>query len=298
MAFFAAERGRAAFVNDLVWTLVLLPTAVLALRRDPSSAPLLILVWGGSATVAAIVGVAQARTRPHLREGVHWFRDHRRLSMPLTVEAVAGVVLQQLASLGAAIVAGLAVVGAIRAAQLIVGPLLVLSQGLTLIAIPEGARLLRRSGALLWRACLVYAGATFAAYVLWGAAASRIPTDLGVALLHSNWFVAQPVVLPVALAIGAGVTGAALATGLRVLAEARRVLIGGLTSSVLSGAGTVVGAGVGGAVGAALFAALGNLVGVAVILRQLWTAMRHYELPREAGMMPRTTEVEPPRTTP
>jgi O-antigen/teichoic acid export membrane protein len=227
-----------------------------------------------TATLAALVGVAQAKTRPRLREGIRWLRQHRRLSVPLTIESAVGVVAQQVASLGVAITAGLAVVGALRAAQLVIGPLLVLSQGLTLIAIPEGARLLRRSRTALWRGCLLYAGGVFVVYALWGAAASLTPTAVGTALLRSNWLVAQPVVFPLALAIGSGAAGGALEMGLRVLAQARRVLFGGTTGSVLSATGQVAGAATSGAVGAALGAAIGSLVGDAVILQQLNTAIR------------------------
>jgi O-antigen/teichoic acid export membrane protein len=272
MAFFTAERGRSAFTNDLAWAVLLVPALGMVFAAGFDNAPALVAAWGVSGSLAAVFGVGQARAWPNLRAGLAWLLEHRRLSLPLTIESVTGVVSQQVASLGVALVASLAVVGALRAAQLFIGPLLVLSQGLSLIAIPEGTRLLRRSRQTLWRGCLFYAAALFALYIVWGLVASALPTALGVALLRSNWLIAQPAVFPLALAIGAGSAGGALGMGLRVLAEGRRMLVGGATSSLLSATGQVAGAAAGGAVGAALGSACGNVMGGAVMLRQLHVA--------------------------
>lgn len=273
LAFFAAERGKAAFSNDLVWAIVLLPSLAVVLAQPDSGVPSFIFVWGASATVAAVFGLAQSGVLPKPAQSGRWLRDHRGLAGPLTVESVIGVGAQQLANVGVAAVAGLATVGALRAAQLLLGPLLVIFQGLQLIAIPEGARLLRRSRRLLWLACLGYAGGMALVVISWGVAISFLPGDIGVVILRSNWVPAQEVVVPYAVALAVGLSGAALLVGLRVLADARRVLSSGVSQSLLGTVGQVAGAAVHGAVGAALGAAIFSSIGLAIIWHRLRAAI-------------------------
>ena len=100
LAFFAAGRGRAAFLNDLVWAVVMFPGLALALLVWRSDVAGLILVWGISAAAAAIVGILQSGVLPRPDHGGGWLREHRALSGPLTAESVVNVGSQQLASLG------------------------------------------------------------------------------------------------------------------------------------------------------------------------------------------------------
>ncbi len=257
LAFFAAGRGRAALLNDLVWALVLFPGMALALLVLHLDVAGFIGVWGLSATAAAVVGVAQAGLVPRPDRAIGWLREQRVLAAPLTLESIVGVGGQQIASFGVAAVAGLATVGALRAAQLLLGPLLVVFQGVQLIAIPEGRRILRRSRMALRRACRWYGLAMASVVIAWGALMVLVPHDLGLLVLRDNWGPAQQVILPLAVAWGLGFAGAALVVGLRVLARGRRVVIAGVASSLLSGVGLVVGAAIAGAVGAAV----GNAVG-------------------------------------
>ena len=273
LAFFAAGRGVQAFLNDLVWTLVLLPSLVIAiLAVDPDIAGFFAL-WGGSALVAALFGMIQARTLPRPELALAWLRDHRILATPLTVQSVLQVATQQIASLGVAAVAGLGAVGALRAAQLLLGPLLVLFQGLQLIAIPEGREDLRRSRSALRTACYQYGAAMGVIVIGWGGLMYLVPDDIGILVLGQNWVPAHEVILPISLAWGLGFAGAGLILGMRVLANGRRVLVAGGTASVASAIGMVVGAAISGAPGAAGGNVVAQVLGLFVARRQFETAI-------------------------
>src|SRR3954454_5531115 len=64
-AFFARGRGFSAFANDLAWATVLAVFLLaLAASGHRPTTWLILLGWGGAATVAALVGVRQARITP------------------------------------------------------------------------------------------------------------------------------------------------------------------------------------------------------------------------------------------
>lgn len=280
LAFFAAGRGRMAFLNDLIWAVVMFPGLTLALLVWHSDVAGLILVWGLSATAAGVVGILQAGVLPRPDRGPGWWREHRALAGPLTVESIVGVGSQQVASFGVAAVAGLGAVGALRAGQLLLGPLLVVFQGIQLIAIPEGRRILQRSAEALRRACRLYGAAMGSVVIAWGVLMFVLPTNVGTLLLNQNWAPAQAVILPLAVSWGLGFAGAALTVGIRVLAHGRRVMVAGVATSTLTMIGLVAGAAWRGAVGAATGDALGNLVGLRIASLQLDRALADPEPPR------------------
>ena len=63
-AFFALGRGGHAFLNDMIWAVTLLPGLMLVQRSGHANVFWFMLVWGMSATVAALVGPLQARVLP------------------------------------------------------------------------------------------------------------------------------------------------------------------------------------------------------------------------------------------
>ena len=63
-AFFAHGRGSSAFVNDLFWTVLLVLALVALDSRGDGSAARCLLAFGGTATLAAVLGAVQARRPP------------------------------------------------------------------------------------------------------------------------------------------------------------------------------------------------------------------------------------------
>jgi len=150
MAFFAAGRGRDAFLNDLVWAVVLAPALLFAAQNDATVGGFT-LAWGAAAGIAAIVGLLQSRVVPNPLRIRAWWREHHDLGSRFLAEASIRTASGQLVLYGVGLAAGLAAVGVIRQAQLVLAPVQVASQGINVTLVPEAVRALHRSRAHLWR---------------------------------------------------------------------------------------------------------------------------------------------------
>ena len=101
---------------------------------------------------------------------------------------------------------GLAAVGVVQAAATLMGPITILFLGMSLVAIPEAARVLRRSPRHLPLFCMLISGGLAAVGLAWGIVLLvALPRGLGSWLLGPIWRPAYPLVLPQALfVIGTG----------------------------------------------------------------------------------------------
>jgi O-antigen/teichoic acid export membrane protein len=278
-AFFAVGRGRHAFLNDLAAAAALPALAVLSTVTHDVG--LFVLLWGAAGTVAALVGAFQARIAPAPIAGPSWIRGQRDLGLPYLGEFGA-LGAGEAALFGVAGFAGLAAAGALRAGQILVGPLRVLFVGVRLVAVPEGVRLLRdrdsspRTAAV--RLSAVLAGVALA----WGALLTMLPASLGEALVGRSWGEARDVMVPLSLGLaGTGaVTGAVV--GLRALAAARRSLRSRVLVTPFMVLGTLAGAAVAGAPGTAWGIALVTWLSVGLWWRQFLAALAEQPQPREA----------------
>ncbi|MGO4754490.1 hypothetical protein AB4212_38820, partial [Streptomyces sp. 2MCAF27] len=166
-AFFAAGTGRKAFVNDLVWGVALVPAMVVAARVGSVAA--FVLAWGASAAVAAAYGCLQSGIRPRMAGARGWLREQRDLGYRYLVENVSLSGASQLRAYGLGAIVGLGAVGAVRGAELLMGPFLAVLMGLSLVTVPEAARVLRQAPHRLGTFCLLLGGGQAAAALLWGA---------------------------------------------------------------------------------------------------------------------------------
>ncbi|TDV46887.1 hypothetical protein [Actinophytocola oryzae] len=247
-AFFAAGQGHKAFLNDTVWALASIP--LLALAAIHSTVWGFMLAWGGAALVAAGYGWQQSRVVPHFNGVRDWLHRHRDLGSRYMIENVTNSGAAQLRMYGLGAIAGLADVGSVRGAELLLGPFLALLMGVSLFAVPEAARVLRRAPEKLIRFCLVIGGAQAAAAALWGLfLLLLVPDSLGRLLIADVWAPASHLILPVSLSVTAAgvITGAA--AGLRALGAARRSLRSQLVQSAGYLGFGLAGAALGGAAG-------------------------------------------------
>src|SRR5882724_3729785 len=282
-AFFARGRGFSAFANDLVWALVLFPVLFVLLRSKPDSATWLVLLgWGGAATVAALFGIRQSRAVPAPQRVVNWMREEGSLIPRFLGEFVTLGAAGQFIVYAIGAVAGLAALGSFRAAYLLFGPIQVLYMGLGAIAVPELVRALENSTIkLLWTSRLVSLALGGIALV-WGAVVVALPASLGVALLGPAWQPARLLAVAVMVSwVGTGLIAGA-AAGLRALAAARQSLGARLIGSFLGVGGGVVGAVMGGARGAAWGIALAGWIEAVVWWWQYLRALRERKRGRSA----------------
>lgn len=287
-AFFAAERGRAAFVNDLAWAVALF----LALAAVISSGLVGIvgpmLAWGGAATFASIVGVVQSRVTPSPQRSAWWLRSQRDLAARYAGEAVTSLGQRQVGAYLVATIGGLVVVGTLRAGDLLLSPLNVVYQGIYLIGVPEGVRALAMSAGRLVRFTVVLSVGLAGIVLAWGLVLVLLPGELGQAALRDAWEPARSVVVPLTLSLALGGASSGAVIGLRVLAAAQRSLNMTIIGSIAALIAAVVGVSLAGAQGVAW-----AIVIVSVFTAGLWWWQFRGALAdhRRAGPVPRDQDL-------
>ncbi|MDX3528183.1 hypothetical protein P1P75_17505 [Streptomyces sp. ID05-39B] len=271
-SFFAAGTGRKAFVNDLVWGVALVPALVVAARQGSVAA--FVLAWGASATVAAGYGCLQSGIRPRMTGARGWLREQRDLSYRYLVENVGVSGASQLRAYGLGAIVGVGAVGAIRGAELLLGPFLAVLMGLSLVTVAEAARVLRRAPHRLAGFCLVLGAGQAVAALLWGAALLLVPGRLGELVLGDVWDSASALIVPAALGVAGAGLGTGAAAGLRALGAARRSLRSQLFASACYVGGGLGGAAVAGTAGSAWGVAAATVCSSAVWWLHLRSALR------------------------
>jgi O-antigen/teichoic acid export membrane protein len=256
-AFFACGRGSAAFMNDLFWTVSLvLVLLVLHVRGDGSAARCL-LVFGGTAALAAVLGVVQARVIPRPIRAAWWLRSHHQLSVRYLIENLSISVASQLRAFVLGAAAGLAAVGYVRASEILMGPFFVVLMGISQVAVPEASRVFHRNSRHLARFCFLLGGLLAAAAVAWGLILMTVfPLGPGPALIKELWMPTAQLLPAITLTVAAASFTMAATAGLRAMGVARRSLRAQLAASAAYL--------VGGAVGAIAAGALGSSWGVTV----------------------------------
>ena len=273
IAFFVAGKGQRAFANDVVWAISLVPAMLIA-SSDPTTFGF-VLAWGAAAVAAALFGCIQTRLVPRMSGIVSWMREHRDLGPRYLVENVSDSASAQLQMYGLGAIAGLPAVGAVRGAQILLAPVLALRMGISLIAVPEAARVIKRWPRRLQAFCLVLGGSQAAACLLWGAGLFLLlPPRVGELMLGSIWPSASALIVPTTLAVAAGALFDGAFVGLRALGVSRRsmpVRVARATAWVIGG---IVGAFLGGAAGSVWGTVAANFLGVALVWWQLGVASR------------------------
>lgn len=274
-AFFALGRGSQAFLNDTVWAAALLPALVLLRVTHHLNVFWFLLAWGGSATVGAAVGPLQAGIIPKLSRSRAWVSRHRDLGPRYLAENTAQSGSNQLRTYVFGLVLGLAAVGYVQAATTLMGPFMVIYLGMSLVAVPEAARILRRSPRRLPLFCALTGAGLALAGLAWGIVLLvALPRGLGAWLLGGIWRPAYPLLLPLTVSVMGQCLSAGAAVGLHALGAAQRSLSAMLLSSAVFLLCSLAGAFAGGTVGIMEGAALATWISALVWWWQLRTALR------------------------
>jgi O-antigen/teichoic acid export membrane protein len=263
-AFVASGRAGLAATNDLVWAVVMLPTVALLVGTGRASSATVTLAWVGAASVAAFLGLAQARIVPRPGQMTSWWRRNRDLGSRYLIEFLVGGVATELVFYAVGGIAGIVAVGSLRAAWLILAPLNIVLMGLMLVSVPEGARLLRESVTRLERACVRISAFLMLCVLGWGGVTFVIPASWGRRFLGETWTAGHRLLLPIIVYTLASALSNGAWIGLRALQSARRGLAARVVNGPLVISAGVVGAWVAGDRGAAWGMAAGNVVGAAV----------------------------------
>jgi O-antigen/teichoic acid export membrane protein len=219
-SFFSQGRPARAAANDFIWAAIQFPVLVLVLVSANRSVGLFILVWGGSALVAAVAGCMQARLLPRPFQAASWLRRHRDLASRFAGEFLVFRSAMQLTLYVVGVVGGLAALASIRAAQVLLGPLNILFLGATAFSVPEAVRMLSHSKEDFRRGIRALSAVLAAAALAWGFVVLALPTSVGMSLLGENWSGAREVLIPVTITVAAAGASIGPWTGLRTLAAA------------------------------------------------------------------------------
>jgi O-antigen/teichoic acid export membrane protein len=282
-AFFASGRGGLAFANDLGWATTLVVMLAGITRSGHTSPWLFMGAWGMSATLAAALGCLQAAVVPRVRQARGWLRQHKDLSSRYLAENLSTAAGNQLRVYGIGAVAGLAAVGALKAADLVLGPVFVLVTGMGVMAVPEVARELQRSPQRVRRLCLLIAAVGAAGTIGWGGGLMLFPPEgLGRVVLGASWEPAFGLLLPTTVAVAGLAIQVGAWVGVRARGGARRSRRAQMVSSAMYLAGAVTGGLLGDAPGAAWGSAAAAAGSASTWWWQLHRGLRNAVTHREA----------------
>jgi O-antigen/teichoic acid export membrane protein len=274
-SFFALGRGSQAFLNDLIWAAALLPALVFLRVTGHADVFWYVFAWGAAAAVGAAAGPLQARVVPRLTGAWGWVARHGDLGFRYLGEGASGSGSAQLRGYGIGLILGLAAVGYVGAAGTLMGPMTILFMGMSLVTIPEAARVVRRSPRHLPLFCLLVSGGLAAAAFAWGVVVLvALPRGLGSSVLGPIWRPTYPLVLPMALSVVGQGAGIGAAAGLHGLGAARRSLRTAVLGSVAFLVFSLLGAATGGAVGTVRGAAVASWIAAVLWWWQLRVELR------------------------
>lgn len=257
-ALIGAGRPKAAALNDLVWTVGQLAAVGCLLAADISSASALVLTWGLSGGVAAALGVAQTGAMPRPQDTRRWLVTHWNQCGFFVAEWVLMAGVAQGSLLVIAAYGSVRDIGALRAAQVLLGPLNLLAGSVFVFLISELARRPDMSPRSRSRAAYLTSGALSLVCLSWGVVLLVLPDSAGRQLLGDTWPLTSEVLPASILWSCAIVMSTGPAAVLRVLNRARVSFeINAVTAPLLIVLG-LAGLQVGGAAGAAAGFALAN----------------------------------------
>jgi O-antigen/teichoic acid export membrane protein len=252
----SAGRAKGAAVNDGAWGVAVLVAVLVLGATGRTNAWSALLAWAVIGSVAALIGVAQARRVPSLTAGTAFLRREWYFVWRYSIEFISLRSSGYLVIALAAVIGGLSEVGALRGALTLAGPLIVIQQAVPLVLLPEAGRLLGLGYEALRKASRRVSILSSGIAVIWLGLLALLPTSAGQVLLGDSWAPAAAL-LPAFLVQYAFIgwtVGCLLA--LRTLGEAARTLV--IRAIV---APVTIAAGVGGTV---LWGAPGAAIGLAV----------------------------------
>jgi O-antigen/teichoic acid export membrane protein len=257
-ALIGAGRPKAAALNDAVWTVSQFAAVGGLLAAGGSSASALVFTWGLSGGLAAGFGVVQTGAVPRLQDTWRWLVAHWNQCGFFLAEWVLVLGAAQSSLLVIAAYGSVRDVGALRAAQVLLGPLNLVAASAFDFLIAELARRRTLRPGDQFRAAYLTSGALAVACLSWGGVLLALPSSIGRQLLGDTWPLTREVLPASVLWSCAIVLSTGPAVVLRVLNRARVSFeINAVTAPLLVILG-LLGLHLGGAAGAAAGFALAN----------------------------------------
>jgi O-antigen/teichoic acid export membrane protein len=282
-AFFSCGRGDRAFVNDLLWGVLQIGGLVVLGVTGHVTVVSCLLVFGGSGTLAAVVASLQIGIAPRPWLVRSWLVDHSSLGMRYLVENVSIGAARQIRFYAVGVLAGLAAAGEIRAAEILMGPFMIVLAGVSQVSVPEARSALAAEPPHLMRFSVLLASVQVAGALVWTVTALVVlPMGLGEFLLKDLWPQAHVLLVPISLMLMLGCFENSAAAGVRALGASRRSLRAQLLNASLYVIAGSVGAALGGAVGSAWGVVMSTVVATSFWWYQLRAGLADHQRERVA----------------
>lgn len=199
MAFFAAGRPWSAALIDGIWAVAQFSLFAVLIANGRTGLDWLMGAWGIGAAISAVAGLLLLKVRPRPGATFTWLREQRTLSQYLLAEYILGLGAVQVGILLVGFIAHESAVGALRAAQVLLGPLGILGTAAFQFAVPEVARRVDLSARKLQGFGAMVSGALLAAHLVYVIGLLLIPPQWGTELFGDSWQGAAMVLLPMAV---------------------------------------------------------------------------------------------------
>ena len=281
MAFFAGGIPKRAAIIDAVWGAVVLGGFAGALATGAArSVEVPLTLWGLGSAVSSIWGMRVLRVRPQPRGGVGWMREQLHLSRYLGGEYALTMGIVQVGILMVGFVATQAGVGAIRAAQVLLGPTNVLGTAALVFTTTEVARTPTASPRHRFVMANTVSAALTVLIGLYVAILLVLPDSVGIRVLGDTWSGASTVLLPMCIAAVVASMGAGAGAALYGMGRTRTAFRINVVRAVLSIVFLTVGVIKWHAVGAAWALAVTEIALLPVVY-VVWISVRR--APSESG---------------
>jgi O-antigen/teichoic acid export membrane protein len=188
---FASNQPRTAVFLDAGWLTIqlILYFAFISIGFDTLFG--LMISWGGGALGAACLYLLLNRSLPSLKGALNWFRSNMDMSSRFLGEYLTVSGVQQGMVLFTLIFGGLAAVGSLRAGQVIMGPMNVVTMGVAVVVLPFLSRRASTAPQTLLRSSILVSSTLSFLMLSFGALTLLVPTSLGTAVLGESWSTGQ-----------------------------------------------------------------------------------------------------------
>lgn len=295
-AAITARRPAVALANDGVQIICQFAVIAVIVAADRVSTPLLVLAWGGSAYLGALVGAVALKVVPRVAQARAWWRREHAMASRYALDDLGSAVGPNAAVYVVAAVTGLSGPAALRGAATVFAPPSILNLGVQVAVVPELVRTLQTSVAAMARRALLVGAVMAVVGAAWGGLALLAPDALGRFLFGATWDLARGLIgYYLVNQVAAGLRQTPV-LGLRALGAANRSLVSRCLQLGIALVAQVTGAVLGGAEGVAVGLAVGGPVIVVACWWQYRLALGEYA--EKVSPAARRAREEPATRTP
>lgn len=275
---FSAARPKGALYADTLWCGAQVLTYTILFYEDVSTVVPYILFWGLSSVVSVIYQIYSVGSIPGVGLAKIWVKRHKDLSPRFLGEYLTLAAVQQGTVFIVGAIAGLSAVGGLRSAQVLLGPVNVISLGAAVVILPAVARIARYGDIRhLRRYALIVSLSLSSITLVYSLSLMLVPDKVGRALLSDSWGSGQQIAPLLALSVLLNNISYGATSAIRGMERAKQSLRMRLVTGPVSIGAVTTGAILDGAVGAAL-----GLAAASAIQVLLWWTLFMYLSKKEA----------------